>query len=188
MNLVQKSILGAIVVHALMAVPVLHAAESGNTVGAQADVIPGRLLTCVLGRATNLDPHREQKRSEVIYEGSHKFSLFLPQTPRRTLPPPDPTEPPEPVDARTRIVADPDGLTINVPARFDRVIDMWPERVEMTTTVVEPMVNLIIVSDISADGTRASLFMTKATDVATLDLKNVYSGDCRVGFGRDGTS
>lgn len=188
LNLLVKSIFGAVAAQVLMVAPAACAAEVVTTASAPAAMIPGRLLTCVLGRATNLDPHREQKRSEVIYEGSHKFSLFLPETSRRTTAPPDPTEPPEPVDVRTRVVADPDGLTRNVPPRFDRVIDLWPERVEMTTTVAEPIVNLIIVSDVSADGTQASLFMTKATDVATLDLQNVYSGDCRVSFGRDGAS
>jgi len=143
--------------------------------------LPDRLLSCILGRATNLETHREQKRSEVIYEGRHKFALYLPAGPARTTPPPDPIEPAEPVDSRTRIVADPDGLTNGIPRRFDRVVDMWPERVEMTTTIAEPLVNLIIVSDISADGQWANLFMTKATDVATLDLKNVYSGTCHVG-------
>lgn len=189
LRLSVKPILTLAVVAVLATSPASHAASMGSGGSTELPVmIPGRLLTCMLGRATNLDPHREQKRSEVIYEGSHKFALYLPTMPVRATPPPDPTEPPEPVDPRTKIVADPDGLTKDVPARFDRVIDMWPQRVEMTTTVVEPVVNLIIVSDISADGTQANLFMTKATDVATLDLKNVYSGTCRVGFSpHDGT-
>ncbi|MDT0508388.1 hypothetical protein [Novosphingobium sp. MMS21-SN21R] len=167
---------------ALLLIPAAQATEFSQNAPASPATIPARLLTCVLGRATNLDPHRDQKRSEVIYEGSHKFALYLPETQRRTTAPPDPTEPPEPVDPRTKIVVDPDGLTKQVPSRFDRVIDLWPERVEMVTTIAEPVVNLIIVSDISADGKQANLFMTKATDVATLDLKNVYSGSCNVGF------
>ncbi|MFM6829323.1 MAG: hypothetical protein ACKOVA_03135 [Novosphingobium sp.] len=178
----------ALAIQATSTVPAAQAAEFSQGASAQPATIPARLLTCVLGRATNLDPHREQKRSEVIYEGSHKFALLLPETPRRTTAPPDPTEPPEPVDPRTRIVADPDGLAKQVPAHFDRVIDLWPERVEMVTTIAEPVVNLIIVSDISPDGKQASLFMTKATDVATLDLKNVYSGSCNVGFDAAGGS
>lgn len=180
MRLSLKNVLASALASVMVASPALQAAEKGQGTAVPPPMIPGRLLTCVLARATNLDPHREQKRSEVIYEGSHKFALYLPTIPVRTTAPPDPTEPPEPVDPRTRIVADPDGLMKDVPARFDRVIDMWPQRVEMTTTVIEPAVHLIIVSDISIDGTQAELFMTKATDLATLDLKNVYSGTCRV--------
>lgn len=183
-RIVTKSVAVAVFAMAFAAGPGSRASDgAGSTT-----MLPGRLLTCVLGRATNLDPHREQKRSEVIYEGSHKFALYLPDVPVRTAPPPDATEPPEPVDARTRIVSDPDGLTRDVPRRFDRVIDVWPERVEMTTTIADPVVNLIIVSDIAADGTTANLFMTRAMDLATLDLQNVYSGPCSVKFFRSGAA
>lgn len=178
----MKVILGVCAAYGLVSGSSVQATAPETERGAGGRVIPGRLLTCVLGRATNLDPHREQKRSEVIYEGHHRFALFLPETRQRVTPPPEPTEPAEPVDPRTRIVADPDGLTKDVPNRFDRVIDVWPERVEMITTVADPVVNLIIVSDIATDGKSAYLFMTKASDLATLDLKNVYSGNCNVTF------
>ncbi|MGV3510875.1 MAG: hypothetical protein ACO1OX_02610 [Novosphingobium sp.] len=188
MTRVVKLILGVCAAHGIVLNSAVQAMAFGNERAVGSTKIPGRLLTCVLGRATNLDPHREQKRSEVIYEGSHRFALYLPETSKRVTAPPDPTEPAEPVDPRTKIVADPDRLTINVPNRFDRVIDIWPERVEMTTIVADPVVNLIIVSDIAADGNSAYLFMTKASDVATLDLQNVYSGKCSVTFKQPGDS
>ncbi len=141
-------------------------------------LLPDRLLQCTLGRALNLDPHKNQSIAEIKYEGSHHFELFLPSVPQRTSEPPDPTLPAEPVHPDTRIVSDPSGLTKSVPAGFDRVVDYWPDRVELTRVISEPLANLIIVSDIDLKNGHANLFMTKATDAVTFDLKNVYQGGC----------
>jgi hypothetical protein len=143
-------------------------------------MLPDRLLTCTLGRATNIDTKKNQTIGEIIYEGSHPFALFLPSVPVRTTPPPDATDPPEPVDPATRIVADPGGLARDVPAGFDRAVDLWPERVELARTVQGPLVNLIIVSDIDVGKATANLFMTQATDVATFNMKGIYQGGCTV--------
>ena len=147
---------------------------------APAETLPDRLLKCVLGRATNLDPHRVQSRQEVRQVGQYRFGLLLPGIGKRDGPPPDATEPAEPVDPRTRIVLDPQQLTAGVPDRFDRVVDYWPDRVELTTMIAGPLVNVIIVSDIDVQHGTAYLSMTRATDVATLDLQHYYSGLCRV--------
>lgn len=147
-------------------------------------ILPDRLLECVLAHPTNLDAHLDQKQSDVIYEGHHAFALLLPAIPKRTAPPPDATEPAEPVDPRTRIVFDPDHLTADVPHHFDRVVDYWPERVELTTTIRDPLSHLIIVSDINEAKGTARLFMVHATDVATMDLKHVFEGPCRIGYGK----
>lgn len=143
-------------------------------------MLPDRTLTCTLGRITNPDTSREQTDAEIIYEGRHAFSLFLPGGPARTAPPPDATEAPEPVNPRTRILADPDGLAGRFRGRFDRVIDLWPQRVEMTASVADPLVNLIIVNPIDPAAGTAMLFMTQATDVATFDLQHMYRGPCTV--------
>lgn len=143
-------------------------------------MLPDRLLTCTLGRMTNVDPTKDQKESDIVYEGRHAFSLLLPAGPARTTPPPDATEDPEPVNPRTRIVSDPDGLAKAFPNRFDRVVDLWPQRVEMTTTIKDPLVNLIIVNPIDEAAGTAMLFMTQATDVATFDMSHVYRGACTV--------
>lgn len=151
----------------------------------EAAMLPDRLLRCVLGRATNLDPKKDQTLADIVYEGKHEFTLFLPSIPVRQGPPPDAIDPAEPVDPRTRIVADPDGLTSSFPRRFDRVVDYWPDRVEMTTTIDNPLVNLIIINPIDAANGSARLFMTQATDVATFDLSKVYQGSCTVLTGAD---
>ncbi|WP_375285986.1 hypothetical protein [Sphingomonas sp.] len=147
---------------------------------AQSAMLPDRTLSCTLGRITNPDPSREQTDAEIVYEGKHAFSLLLPGGPARTTPPPDATDDPDPVNPRTRILADPDGLTRGFPNRFDRVIDLWPQRVEMTTTIDQPRVNLIIVNPIDAAAGTAMLFMTQATDAATFDMQHLYRGPCTV--------
>lgn len=147
---------------------------------APAALLPDRTLDCTLGRITNPDTSREQTDAEIVYEGRHAFSLFLPGGPARTAPPPDATEAPEPVDPRTRILADPDGLTKNFPERFDRVIDLWPQRVEMVTTLSDSLANLVIINPIDPAAGTAMLFMTRASDAATFDLQAMYRGPCTV--------
>lgn len=153
---------------------------------AAAAMLPERTLQCVLGRATNLDATKNQSTDEIVYEGRHAFTLFLPAIPVRTGPPPEAVDPAEPVDPRTRIVADPDGLTRAFPARFDRVVDYWPDRVEMTTVIDNPLVNLIIIHPIDPAKGTATIFMTQATDVATFDMQHIYQGSCSVTIGHSG--
>jgi len=155
------------------------AGEQANA-AAPATMLPARLIDCTLGRATNLDTKKNQTVADIIYEGAHHFSFYLPAIPARQGPPPDATEPADPVDPRTTIVSDADGLTAKFPNRFDRVVDLWPERVEMTTTIDDPLVNLLILSSIDPQRKTARLFMTQATDVATFDMKHIYEGACRV--------
>lgn len=170
-------------VAALAALPLVAAAPAPAPkpmASAAATLLPNRLLRCVLGRMTNLDPTRNQTDAEIVYEGKHPFELLLPAIAARTAPPPDAIDAPEPVDARTRIVADPDKLTDKFPNRFDRVVDYWPKRVEMTTTINDPLVNLIVINPIDAQAGTAMLFMTQATDVATYDMEHLYRGKCAV--------
>jgi hypothetical protein len=147
-------------------------------------MLPNRKLDCVLRRATNIDTKKTQTIADVIYEGHHPFSLFLPAIPARTGPPPEAIDAPEPVNPATKILLDPDGLTKNFPNRFDRVVDYWPQRVEMTTTINDPLVNLIIISDFDQTSGTANLFMTQATDVATFDMQHIYQGICKVTVGK----
>jgi hypothetical protein len=151
---------------------------------ATAAMLSDRLLSCTLGRALNLDPTRAQTVDEVKYEGRHELSLFLPAIRVRETAPPDPTSPPEPVHPETRIVADPDELTKDVPAGFDRVVDIWPERVELARTISDPLTQLIIITGVDPDAGTANLFMAQATDAATFDLERVYQGKCQIKEGK----
>lgn len=140
-----------------------------------------RRLDCIMGRAIDLDPRKMQDASEVHYEGAFPFALFLPARPTRYAPPPSPTDDPEPVDPATRILDDPGKLAADIQAPFRRVVDLWPERVEMIADIPgESLVRLFIISQIDPRKGTAQLFMTRAADAASLDLANVYQGACRV--------
>ena len=145
---------------------------------AKGALLPDRLLTCSLGHATNVDFTKDQKTSDMVFDTHHAFSLFLPAIPRRTTPPPDATEPAEPVDKRTRVVSDPTGLVRNMQPGFVRVIDLWPERVEITGKVDDSISKLMILSDIDEQAHTANLFMTEALDLATFDPQGIYIGTC----------
>ncbi|RIA46313.1 hypothetical protein DFR49_0851 [Hephaestia caeni] len=150
-------------------------------------MIPGRRLDCTLGRIANFDASRVQEPSEYVFEGRHEFSLYLPAAPVRTTPPPDPVDAPEPVDPQTRIIADPDGLAKDSESSpFNRVVDVWPQRVEMTKPINSVSVTLIIIEVTDQSQSSASMFLTKANDAATFDLQNLYSGQCRVTLGASG--
>ena len=145
-----------------------------------AEMLPARTLHCTLARALNLDPSRAQTRDEIKYEGSYPFSLHLPSIPKRQTPPPDPTAEPEPVDPATAITNDPAGLANDGKRAFDRVIDLWPNRVEMARTIAPQLSRLIIISDIDTSKGSANLFMAPAADAASMDMNKVYLGSCRV--------
>ncbi|TGX48702.1 hypothetical protein E5A73_20570 [Sphingomonas gei] len=163
------------------AAPSSPVAATPSQATSAAVMLPARLLECRLGRITNFDPSREQKPSEFKYEGSHPFVLFLPPIPVRTAEPPRSTLPPEPVDPRTRIVADPDGISAGAAGRpFERVVDYWPERVEMTTPAGGGAVNMIILQQSEAMPGLIDMFMTRATDAVTWDQAHLYSGQCKL--------
>lgn len=168
-----------------LALGALHAPTSANAAtGASsfAEMLPARTLHCTLARALNLDPSRAQSRDEIQYEGSYPFSLHLPSIPKRQTPPPDPTAAPEPVHPATAITSDPAGLANDGKQAFDRVIDLWPIRVEMARAIGPELSRLIIISDIDTTNGSANLFMAPAADAASMDMNKVYLGSCRVAF------
>ncbi len=147
-------------------------------------MLPPRMLDCRLGRITNFDPSRDQAPSEYKYDGDHPFRLFLPSIPVRTTEPPRSTQAPEPVDPQTRIVADRDGISAGAAGHpFDRVVDYWPERVELTTPLESGEVNLIILQQSEGRKGMTDIFMTKAKDAVTYDQAHLYSGRCKVTSG-----
>lgn len=145
-----------------------------------AAMLPNRELTCTLGRITNFDPTREQRADEFAFEGKHRLVLFLPAVPVRTGPAPDPVDPAEPVDPKTRIVSDPDGLAADLAGGFSRVVDYWPERVELTGATTSNLSKLLIVSDADDARHTANLFLTTAGDALTFDEKRLFAGRCEV--------
>lgn len=143
-------------------------------------MLPARLLDCRLGRITNFDPAHEQKPSDYVLEGEHVLRLFLPSVPVRTAPPPESTAPAEPVDPRTRVVFDPDRVSGDSGRAFDRVVDDWPARVEMTRPASGGASNLIILDQIDVARGSASMFVTVARDAVTYDHQRLFVGRCRI--------
>jgi hypothetical protein len=143
-------------------------------------VTPARTLSCTLGHATNLDPTKDQSMADVQYEGKYQFTLYLPPVKMRSSPPPGADVPLEAVNPATRVVADPSGLRRGVPLGFAKVVDLWPDRVELTQTIKGPLVHFIVINQIDPALGTANLFMTTAEDIATINLKTVYQGPCRV--------
>lgn len=144
-------------------------------------MLPARELDCTLGRITNFDPQKNQQPGDFTTEGQHRLVLFLPSVPVRTAPPPDPIDPPEPVDPRTRVTADPDGLVADMAGPFTRVVDYWPERVELVAQTTQSASKLIIVDRVDESAGSANLFLTTANDALTFDKSRLFGGACRVG-------
>jgi hypothetical protein len=172
----------------LVVISMMLVAACGNSQATAEQMIPARTLHCTLGHALNLDPSKDQTMADIQYEGAHSFSLFLPETKARQAPAPDATDTAEPVDPATRIIADPSGLRRDVPAGFARVVDLWPERVEMTQVISAPLVHFIVINQINENVGTANLFMTTATDIAAMNLKTVYQGPCKIIKGSDAQS
>lgn len=162
--------------------PVLMVALCANTPAdaSSDDLIAARTFRCTLGHAINLDPSKDQTMADIRYEGSYSFALFLPASKRRNTPPPSATDPAEPVDPATRVLDDPAGLRRGVPEGFARVVDLWPDRVEMTQVIQGPLLHFIVINQIDTVAGSANLFMTTATDVAAMNLKTVYQGPCKI--------
>lgn len=165
-----------------------HDAAKGDTASATTPAAagtamhPDRLIDCQLRRITNFDPNKAQQLSDFTFEGRHSFRLFLPSAPVRTTPPPESTAPAEPVDPRTRVAGDPDGLKAGA-LPFDRVVDLWPQRVELTAPMSNVAVNLIVVDEVDERAGTASMFLTRANDAVTFDKNHMYSGRCRIATG-----
>jgi len=148
---------------------------------AAADMLPARTLHCTVGRATNLDPGQWQTLGEVRHDGAHPFVLRLPAAPRHVGQPPDPGDAPAPVDPETRVMSDPRGIAADITYPLLRVVDLWPDRVEIAGRAdAEGYMRVIIVSEIDAAAGTANIFTTRARDAASLDLTQVYQGGCRI--------
>lgn len=146
-----------------------------------ADMLPERTLHCTVGRATNLDARQWQTVDQIRHEGAFPLSVRLPAAPRHVGPPPEPTADPEPVNPDTRVIEDPSGITADLAYPLYRVIDLWPERVEMVGRADgQDTMRLIIVSEIDPKSGTANVFTTRAKDAASLDLQQVYQGPCRI--------
>ena len=147
---------------------------------APAPLLPERVLTCRMGHVTNFDAHREQTAAELTYDGFHAFALRLGVTPLRAGPPPDATEAPTPIAPRTRILADPDRIAPQVSPRFERVVDQWPQRVELSAPIAGRVKNALVITGYDPARGTANLFMMRAAELTQFDPHQMYQGTCTV--------
>jgi len=143
-------------------------------------MLPDRLLECSVGRVINFDPSREQTAAELRYDGFHPLVILLASGRRLVGRPPDATEEAPPVDPRTHIVADPDHITAQPSDRFGRLIDIWPNRVEISTPIGGDMLNAIVLNPIDEATGRANLFMLRASELTHFDPAHIYQGMCQI--------
>ncbi len=144
-------------------------------------MLPERALHCVVGHAIGLDARKWQAVAEIQHEGAFPLTLHLPAIPKHVGPPPEPTDDPEPVNPATRVSDDPAGIATDLAYPLYRVVDLWPERVEIAGKVTgQDYMRLIIVSEIDEKAGIANFFTTRAMDAGSLDLQTVYQGSCRI--------
>jgi hypothetical protein len=156
-------------------------APAGTPANPQSAMLPDRTLHCIVGRSLNIDQTKWQTTSDIKTEGRHRIVLRLPARPVHVGEAPDPTDPAEPVDPATRIVSDPDGITSDVAKNFSRVVDLWPQRVEMLSAIPDSSwSHFMVVDPIDPKTGRAHLFMARVKDAATMDTQRIYQGSCRI--------
>lgn len=145
--------------------------------------LPERQLTCSIRHITNFDPGKLQTAAELQYDAVHPLTLVLPGIPVRTTPPPEPQDDPEPVDPRTRITMDPGNIAPSKNGTFDRVIDYWPERTELSAVISGDLLNVIVINNYDPVTQTANFFMTRATELTHFQPNHIYQGSCQVRFG-----
>lgn len=150
---------------------------------AQVAHLPERRLTCSVRHVTNFDPEKEQTAAELRYDAVHPLTLVLPGIAVRTTAPPEPHEDPEPVDPRTRILHDPGHIAPPASGRFERVIDYWPQRTELSATISGDLLNVIVINNYDPARETVNFFMTRATELTRYQTDHVYQGECKVRMG-----
>ena len=163
----------------ILSCAVLPLQAHGANPARQINRLPDRMLFCAIRHIINFDPSKEQSAAELQFDSVHPFTLFLPGIAKRASPPPEAFEKPDPVDTRTRIVADPDKIAPQPGHRFERVVDFWPDRVELASTISGALLNVIVINPIDLANGTANLFMTRATELTNFDRKHIYQGQCR---------
>ena len=157
-----------------------NAAQKGRS----AAMLPDRMLQCQIRHITNFDPGLNQTAQQLQFDRVHSFALFLPAIRVRTSAPPEAFEKPEPVNPRTRIISDPDGIAPQPGHKFDKLVDYWPDRVELASTISGPLLNVIVIHPIDPVSGTANLFMTRASELTHFDNSHIYQGSCTVHAGR----
>ena len=154
--------------------------SQATSLSAPGPMLPDRLLDCSMGHLTNFDPSKDQTADELRYDGFHSLRMFLPAIPARQGPPPDVNDPPEPVNPRTRILADPDHISAQKAPGFERVVDQWPQHVELSAPTGGIMQIVYVLDAYDPVTGSANLFMMPAYELTHFDPAHMYRGACHV--------
>lgn len=157
-------------------------ALAGTAAAAAPEMLPNRVFTCDVGHVVNFDPHIAQAPTDLRFDSHSRLVFTLPVGPRRTRPAPDVTDPPEPVPANAQIIEDPAHIAPQRHARFDQVVDLWPERIETMGMIDAVKRNAIVIDGIDPAAGRANLFMLRATEISQFDAGAIFQGACRVTY------
>jgi hypothetical protein len=133
---------------------------------------PARALQCMLGKATNIDLSKDQKPSDIQYAGAYSLKLSLPAAKDADK-------------AKYHVVADPADL-FEKSTDFARVADMWPQRVELALPSTVGF-NFAVLSDIDPRSRKATIFVGRGKDSASLDPSFVYAGSCVIAWSGGGS-
>ena len=184
--MLSRTIVAFAAIAAGVAIAPLHAATHSlpkPSRAAKPARIPDRLLTCSVRHVTNFDPNKEQTASELNYDSVHSLTLFLSGLPVRTTAPPEAYDKPEPVNRRTRITADPDGIAPVKGGKINRIIDYWPARTEISSPISGALLNVIVITAYDPNTATANFFMTRAAELTNFQADHIYQGQCKVRIG-----
>lgn len=155
--------------------------EKGEVPGA----LPDRWVDCTVGHVINFDPRREQTADELRFDSQHRFAFFLAHGKRMVGAPPETWDVAPKVDPRTRIVADPDGVSGQQTPGFGRLVDKWPYRVELSTPIDDKgLLSAIALHPIDEAAGTAWVLMLRASELTHFDAAHIYQGSCRVLTGK----
>lgn len=168
----------------------VHAtADSGYEKGEVPGQLPDRWVDCTVGHVINFDPRREQTADELRFDSQHRFAFFLARGKRMVGPPPETWDVTPKVDPRTRIVADPDGVSGQLTPGFGRLVDKWPYRVELSAPIDDKgLLSAIALHPIDEAAGTAWVLMLRASELTHFDPAHIYQGSCRVLTGKAAVS
>ena len=128
---------------------------------------PARELSCSLARATNIDFAQNQRPEDIRHEGHYTLTFALPSARAAKT-------------AGYLLQADEAHLFGKGPVRFERAVDMWPQRVELATAAGAAGFSYAILTEIDPVSKRANIYVGRGKDMFTPDPAFVYQGACEI--------
>lgn len=142
--------------------------------------VPSRVLHCELRRAMNIDPARQQREEDIVYQGHFPLTLTLPGTSVPNVAGVGTARPDVKPHAGYRVTSDPNKLFEQFPSgAMDRVADYWPAQVQIGETVMGKAFQFIILNAVPGEPGTMSIYVSRAADAVAIDLGWIFRGTCR---------